>query len=250
MTRQRGDGGMTAVAEIAKSVPLPTPDAVEKALIGGDLAKLSEDQRLAYYNSLCQSLGLNPLTQPFQYITLNGKLKLYATKDATEQLRKVHGVSIERLDKERQDDLYVVTAYARDAKGRTDASTGALTLNGLKGEALANAIMKCETKAKRRVTLSICGLGMLDEIEIETIQPAQSATVATLPAPQPEGFDSWLLDLEAVADNGLEPLKKAWSLSPLEMRNYMLGTNRDQWEAIKARAGKVQVLPLEEEARA
>ena len=28
--------------------------------------------------------------------------------------------------------------------------------------------MKCETKAKRRVTLSICGLGMLDETEVET----------------------------------------------------------------------------------
>ena len=36
--------------------------------------------------------------------------------------------------------------------------------------ALANAIMKAETKAKRRVTLSICGLGMLDETELETIK--------------------------------------------------------------------------------
>jgi hypothetical protein len=29
--------------------------------------------------------------------------------------------------------------------------------------------MKCETKAKRRVTLSICGLGMLDEAELDTV---------------------------------------------------------------------------------
>jgi len=32
--------------------------------------------------------------------------------------------------------------------------------------------MKCETKAKRRATLSICGLGMLDESELETIPGA------------------------------------------------------------------------------
>jgi hypothetical protein len=32
-----------------------------------------------------------------------------------------------------------------------------------------NALMKAVTKAKRRVTLSICGLGMLDETEVETI---------------------------------------------------------------------------------
>jgi hypothetical protein len=38
----------------------------------------------------------------------------------------------------------------------------ALTLAG-------NVLMKCETKAKRRATLSILGLGMLDEMELETI---------------------------------------------------------------------------------
>jgi len=32
--------------------------------------------------------------------------------------------------------------------------------------------MKAETKAKRRVTLSICGLGLLDETEVETVSTA------------------------------------------------------------------------------
>jgi hypothetical protein len=48
-----------------------------------------------------------------------------------------------------------------------------VTVGGLKGESKANAMMKAETKAKRRVTLSICGLGMLDETEVETIPSAQ-----------------------------------------------------------------------------
>jgi hypothetical protein len=42
----------------------------------------------------------------------------------------------------------------------------AVAVKGLIGEALANAYMKSETKAKRRVTLSIMGLGLLDESEI------------------------------------------------------------------------------------
>ena len=37
--------------------------------------------------------------------------------------------------------------------------------------------MKSETKAKRRVTLSLCGLGMLDETEIETIPSATPTPV-------------------------------------------------------------------------
>lgn len=60
-------------------------NALEKVLIQGDLSQLSESDRVAYYSRVCNSLGLNPLTQPFAYIRLNGKLKLYALREATEQ---------------------------------------------------------------------------------------------------------------------------------------------------------------------
>jgi hypothetical protein len=43
-------------------------------------------------------------------------------------------------------------------------------------------MMKCETKAKRRVTLSIVGLGWTDESEIETIPDAQVIDGPALPA--------------------------------------------------------------------
>jgi hypothetical protein len=41
----------------------------------------------------------------------------------------------------------------------------------------ANAQMKAVTKGKRRLTLSLCGLGWLDETEIETIPSARPVTV-------------------------------------------------------------------------
>src|SRR5262245_32580710 len=153
----------TAVATINEAA------IVESVIAAGDLSKLPPEQRTKYYAAVCNSLGLNPLTKPFEYITLNGKLTLYARKDATDQLRKLHGVSVHIASRERVDDVYTVTARATDAKGRTDESIGAVAIGSLKGDALCNAIMKAETKAKRRVTLSICGLGMLDEAELETI---------------------------------------------------------------------------------
>lgn len=143
---------------------------VEQVLLGGDLSKLTTDERLNYYNAVCSSLGLNPLTKPFAYINLNGKLTLYALKDCTEQLRKIHGVSITNVDPKQIGDLLVVVASAADREGRVDSSTGAVNVKAMQGENLANAMMKCETKAKRRVTLSICGLGMLDETEVDTLK--------------------------------------------------------------------------------
>ena len=171
--------------------PPPTLDArvIEQVLLGGDLSKLSSEQRTAFYNRVCETLGLNPLTQPFAYLRLNGKEILYAKKDATEQLRMIHGVSITEVTSQHIGDVFVVTAKAQNARGRTDASTGAVAIGNLKGEALANALMKAETKAKRRVTLSICGLGMLDETETETIRtdPPPLVVEPTQPWPFPPG---------------------------------------------------------------
>jgi len=145
---------------------------IEQVVIRGDLSKLSPAERARYYAAVCKSIGVNPLTRPFDYIVLNGRLTLYARRECADQLRRVHGISIEIVSRERLDDLYIVTARATDRSGRHDEATGVVSLAGLKGDALANALMKAETKAKRRVTLSLVGLGWLDETEIETIPEA------------------------------------------------------------------------------
>ena len=151
--------------------------ALENVLISGDLSKLSAADRMGYYQAVCNSLGLNPLTKPFDYITLNGRLQLYALKACTDQLREKHNISIVITNKEMVDDIYVVTAMATMPDGRTDTDDGAVSVSGLRGEAHANALMKTVTKAKRRVTLSISGLGMLDESEAETIPGARTQAV-------------------------------------------------------------------------
>jgi hypothetical protein len=150
-------------------------EAIERVVVSGDLSQLKAEERLDYYRRVCESLGLNPLTSPFAYITLNNKLKLYALREATDQLRKIHGVSVTGSTDTTVNEVYVVTCHVKDQAGRTDVSKGAVSLKGLGGEALANAIMKAETKAKRRATLSICGLGMLDETEVEDIKDARYA---------------------------------------------------------------------------
>ena len=139
---------------------------VEKVVIQGDLSTLTAQERLSYYKQVCESIGLNPLTKPFEYIKLNNKLTLYAKRDATDQLRSLKGISIKITARDKVNDLYIVIAQATDRNGRMDESIGAVNLAGLKGDHAANAIMKCETKAKRRVTLSIAGLGFLDETEV------------------------------------------------------------------------------------
>lgn len=196
---------------------------IEAVLIGGDLSKLSADDRVTYYKSVCQTLDLNPLTKPFDYITLNNRLVLYATKGCGEQLRANKKVSIVIPAREVIDDVYVVTAEASLPDGRKDSATGAVSIAGLKGEAKANAMMKAETKAKRRVTLSICGLNMLDETEIESIK-AQEARVAPS---QPEVGDGstesqkWRFTFGKWANRTLEEVYNMETGGPKGMESYI-----------------------------
>ena len=150
--------------------------AVEQVLISGDLSKLSSPQRVQYYKSVCESVGLNPLTKPFDYISLNGKLTLYAKKDATDQLRSIKGVSIDDVDLTETGEHFIVKVKGHDNTGRSDVEIGVVSKKDMQGN-LGNAQMKAVTKAKRRLTLSLCGLGWLDETEVETIPDAKVVTV-------------------------------------------------------------------------
>lgn len=94
--------------------------------------------------------------------------------------RALLGISIEIVSQEFRDDCFVVRVRARTRDGRVDEDLGIVPIRGLQGEALANQILKAITKAKRRVTLSIAGLGWLDETEVEAIPGAERVPVAPL----------------------------------------------------------------------
>ena len=53
----------TPLAQVAQRVDA---NIVEAVITGGDLTRLSPDQRVSYYKAVCESMGLNPLTHPVQ----------------------------------------------------------------------------------------------------------------------------------------------------------------------------------------
>lgn len=205
--------GMESVKEIVQSNlsnPRLRAETMEKVLLKGDLGSLTPAERLHYYNSVCTSVGLNPLTKPFDYLVLNSKLVLYANRGCAEQLRQIHNVNLTIKAREVFENCFVVTAQASLPSGRTDESIGAISLEGLKGENRSNALMKCETKAKRRVTLSICGLTFLDESEIEAIPGASRAAVEESASERPWTTFRQMIeifaDLKAALGPDREPL--------------------------------------------
>jgi hypothetical protein len=157
-------------------------DILEKLIVDGDLSKLSQEERLRYYHLTCERLDLDPMSQPLSYLKLNNKLVLYAGRGATDQIARKAGISRRIVRTEiLTGKVYLVVAEATDASGRVEQSTGAVNIENLFGENLVNALLRAETKAKRRAVLSFTGAGMLDETEVETIPGARpiAPTVTT-----------------------------------------------------------------------
>lgn len=186
--------------QLSAKMELPQ-ELLTKIILGGDITQLNPAQRVQYYVAFCERIGLDPATQPFKILETreNGKVKtvLYCDRGGAAQLVNLHKVKREIISREEKDGCFIVTAKASLPCGRSDESIGVVPIekengefkdetirggpdkgktykkfygNGtyikMRGEALANAMMKAETKAKRRATLDLLGLGMLDESEI------------------------------------------------------------------------------------
>lgn len=161
---------VTAVSVKTEKTPL------YDLVIDGDLNRLNPEQRIQYLTKICEDMGLNPMTRPFGLIKLDGKVTLYALKEASTQLAKRDNVSTKLGEfihiKERGILMVKVTAMSIDGRETDDVAAVAVG-EKLTGEAAANAYMKLATKAKRRAILTHCGLGILDESELDTVRNAE-----------------------------------------------------------------------------
>jgi hypothetical protein len=222
-----------------KLIQTKAGEIIEAVIARGDIAALTPEDRARYYSKVCESVGLNPMTRPFEYITLNGKLTLYARKDCTDQLRSIHKVSITDLVETEREGVFIVTAKVMNGEGRMDAAKGAVSIVGLKGEALANALMKAETKAKRRATLSICGLGFLDETEVEDIPPEAKGPRTTLPKKDAKDIYIRLQkEIDAATDR---PAFKQWMLDNAER----IGTMPEDWQDVLRLRAQEKIVDLQ-----
>jgi hypothetical protein len=196
-------------------------------------------------------MGLDPFTKPFDILRLNGKEILYCTRSGTQQLNKLHKVShlITSRDTNAEAGVYIVTSKASLPDGRCTESIGAVNIAGLKGEAYANAIMKAETKAKRRATLDLLGLGVIDESEAESIPNASVGALQTMVEALPQMEVEAVEVIETEEDEKLTigrlaiAIKKASNIVELkavyDANKHKIETNSFIKEQLKARKNEL-----------
>src|SRR6266576_4961637 len=136
-----------------------------------DLEHLTEAQREEYYLSACEYFHVPPELNLLAFIWLDsndGKrnLVLYAKKGATDIMREYHGISTTKVTKDSGPGYVAWIVEGKNPQGRTEMAIGSASIDGLKGQALSNAVMIAHTRGMRRLTLQFVGGGLLDESEL------------------------------------------------------------------------------------
>lgn len=104
------------------------------------------------------------------------------------------------------------------------------------------AVGSTVTYLRRYALQSFAGVAPEDD-DAEAAEAAgrNGKAQATAPPKPPTGYEGWLHDLTATADNGMEALKKAWDASAPAFRNHLVTTAPKTWEELKAKSKRVPV---------
>ena len=133
-------------------------ESTQRQWVIGRYSKLEISEKREYYVECCKLFGVSPSLKPFDVINFNGKEILYPNSACIRQIIVKNNLSVAIIREGKTEDLYKVTVEVKGVDGRLTQEYAVVSISGCSGERLANRMMKCLTKAKRRAVLSHCGM--------------------------------------------------------------------------------------------
>lgn len=168
----------------------------------GNLIKLSEVERKIYYLALCDRYGLDPFTNPFDYMKQTKWNKrtqeneiigwtLYPNKKAAEAFGMKHNLNCRIVDRSVEDGCAIVVVEISNGS-RVVQEVGAVEVTDRLGR--ADALKKAITQARRRGLLAFCGFSEPDTevkgIAAEALDPPMDVMeLGTAAIAEPEAID-------------------------------------------------------------
>jgi len=153
----------------------------------GDLSQLSEQAQTEYVLGVCEHLQvpaeLGLVVLAFMDTGDGSRQKIvYVKRGATDIIRDKKKINVTSLAPLNGDGYVGFTATGTDSTGRQEMAVGAVSIKGLSGQAVANAIKTAQTQSLRRMTLQFAGGGFLDETEVN--EKTTNIATSSLPLSQ------------------------------------------------------------------
>ena len=160
---------------------------------------------------------------------------LASVADACRDALSDHGIAVVQPPSSTLDGRVSVETMLVHCSGQWMSETLSVKPKDDGPQALGSVI----TYLRRYALAAFAGVAPEDD-DAEAAEGRKDTKATPIKAVKPAGFDDWLSDLEAVADEGTPSLEAAWKKSKAEYRSYLTTTNSPGWEALKAKAAKVK----------
>jgi hypothetical protein len=160
-----------------KVTKMPEEHPFLRRLATGNVNLTRADEQQACAEALVQQLGLRMSSMPIKFLkTRNGEIQPYLTASGAADIMISTGASVTDVQMTTVHGCAICRSTILTRDNRTGVATGAVALDGLRGEALANAFMKAETKSVRRNVLRTCrpdAVWLIQDEDIEGIEGAK-----------------------------------------------------------------------------
>jgi hypothetical protein len=231
MKEQMARGGEPAHLETERataSAVTPSPNVYQCiAAVSGEIAKtgIAKDRKNAQ-----QGYSFRGIDEVF-----NALAPLLAKHHLVILPRILSRECVERTSKSGSAQFFVIVEAEFDYVSAADGSKHTVRTFGEAQDSADKATNKAMSAAYKYAAFQTFCIPTEGDNDADAVTP--EPTKATVP----DGFEDWLIDLEAVAAEGTEALKAAWKKSQPYMRKFLTDTHNAKWEALKAKADKVQV---------
>jgi hypothetical protein len=104
------------------------------------------------------------------------------------------------------------------------------------GKQDAHGVGSATTYARRYALSAVAGVAPDDDDANGAVANGNGHATVPVIVKAPEGYAGWLLDMQAVADEGVERLREEWKAQPEQFRHHLTTHDGQTYEALRARA--------------
>lgn len=149
-----------------------------------------------------------------------------------------HGLSHRWKTEQLDGGMIRVTCILTHIKGHSEETSLSSSRDDSGGKNNIQAVGSTVSYLQRYTLLALTGLATRDQ-EDDDGKGAGNKTPQK--GAEPAGYANWMLDMEALADEGLVRLQGAWSKASDEFKRFTVKHEGAWWASVKTKAGKVKV---------
>jgi hypothetical protein len=240
---------MPAPAAEALAVPVVTmferlatnPDvdvAKLEKLIAMQERILAHDAKAAFDAAFSEMQGEIPIVSEKGEILVKGELRsTYAKNEDIQRVVKPilqkHGFALRFRNEVLEGGKLKVIGILSHRSGHSESDEFVTKADDSGSKNDIQAIGSARSYGQRYTTLALLNIATEGEDDDGTTAERQP------PPPAPDGYDEWVLDLTACADDGMARITRCWNDARADYRRQLIAADRQGWEKLRRKAAAV-----------